>query len=294
MADKVYSIRDLEMLSGVKAHTIRIWEKRYHLLNPLRTDTNIRFYTDSDMRRIINVAALIRRGFKISKIAGKSDRELRELLLMQMDSTGADEGDVINQMVDHMLHFDGASFSGLLESMIQSFGFSNATIRYVFPFMQKVGLFWQVGTIAPAHEHFVSHLIRRKFLVELDRPFTGPAGKTILFFLHENEMHDLSLLFYAITAKNLGFYPLYLGQNVPMDDLENLKNLSSLRYIFTVFTHSLEKSELEQLLQRISRILPGRPCLVTGHQLRHHLPHLPDGFTEIENPGEFIKILERG
>ncbi len=293
MADTVYSIKDLEMLSGVKAHTIRIWEKRYHLLRPHRTDTNIRFYSDSELRRLMNVAALIRRGFKISKIAGKSDAELRNLVLLQVDSAGPGDWDVYTQMVDRMLHFDGASFSGLLNNLIVRFGFGEAVVRFIFPFMQKIGLLWQVGTIAPAQEHFVSHLVRSKFFAELEKPSTTQNGKAILFFVHENEMHDLSLLFYAIVAKELGFYPIYLGQNVPVDDLENLKDLASVQYLFTVFTHSIGKPELEQLLQRISQILPEKPCFVAGEQIKLLQPRLPDGFIELKNSEEFVEILKR-
>ncbi len=241
MAEKVYSIKDLETISGIKAHTIRIWERRYRLLSPLRTDTNIRIYSDTDLRRLMNVATLLGRKYKISKIAGLGDDKLRDLVLLPSKGQEGARAEIIGQMTLYMLHFDGPSFSLLLEQVIEKSGFGEAATEIIFPFLQKVGTFWQVGSVVPAHEHLVTGLIRHRFIFELTRAQSQlKEGKVMVSFLHEEEMHDLLLLYYSVLAAQKGYRILYLGQNVPVSDLEHLSGIDGITHALTVFTNALE------------------------------------------------------
>lgn len=292
MSDKVYSIRDMEVISGVRAHTIRMWERRYSLLKPWRTDTNIRYYDDRDLRRLMNIAFLVARNYKISRIAQLEDDHLRKLVLAQEEQSPDDEA-YIGRLVMYMLHFESRQFSHLLDEVIVRFGFDEAVFRVVFPFLRKVGIFWQVGSVYPAQEHFISSLIRHRFICELEKWQKEAAGElTILFFLHENEMHDLLLLFYAVMAARRGFRILYLGQNVPLQDLGQMATITPIDYVMTVFTNAIEDSQLASLVSGMALQLPGKRFIVTGARLKQHQLTLPEGFTVIGDNKDLSRLFD--
>jgi len=287
MSEKVYSIKDMEVISGIKAHTIRMWERRYGLLKPSRTGTNIRFYDDQELRRLMNVAHLVGCHYKISKVARMDDDQLRRLVLAQNELHAGQEA-IISQFVMHMLHFDSAGFSRLLSEVMARYGFEEAVFRVIFPFLNKVGTFWQVGSVYPAQEHFISAMIRHQFICELERRQLEPKGeKSMLFFLHENELHELPLLYYAAVAARKGFRIIYLGPGVPLSDLEHLDVLAGVTHVLTVFTNALEHEELNTILQRLTGLLPGKEFIISGHQLKLHSLKLPEGFTLISNYHDF-------
>lgn len=291
MSERVYSIRDMEVITGIRAHTIRMWERRYGLLKPSRTDTNFRYYEDRELRRLMNVAYLVGRHHKISKVARLGDEELRQLVLEQ-DMTHTDEDSVVSQFVMQMLHLDGAGFSRLLEEVVGRYGFEEAVHKVIFPFLRKVGTFWLVGSVFPAQEHFVSALIRNRFVVELEKRQQGVVtGSSMLFFLHEDELHELPLLFYAVVAAQRGFRVIYLGPGVPLEDLGQLEAMEGLTHVLTVFTNALEENQLSAMLARMAQLLPGRQFFVTGHQLKLHKPFFPEGFTLVENYRDFVRLL---
>ena len=190
-----YSIRDVEVLSGIKAHTLRIWEKRYDLLKPLRTDTNIRYYDDSQLRLILNISTLNRKGYKISRIAHMSEREMAEEILRSSDM--ADSDDQIEMLVRAMIDFDAAVFEQVISALSTQLGFEETCTRLFFPFMMRTGVLWTAGTIRPAQEHFVTNLLRRKLLAAIDGvqvPVSTHARRYVLF-LPEGEYHESLLLY---------------------------------------------------------------------------------------------------
>jgi len=195
---------------------------------------------------------------------------------------------IISQFVMHMLHFDSAGFSRLLSEVMARYGFEEAVFRVIFPFLNKVGTFWQVGSVYPAQEHFISAMIRHQFICELERRQLEPKGeKSMLFFLHENELHELPLLYYAAVAARKGFRIIYLGPGVPLSDLEHLDVLAGVTHVLTVFTNALEHEELNTILQRLTVLLPGKEFIISGHQLKLHSLKLPEGFTLISNYHDF-------
>lgn len=290
MKERIYSIKDLEILSGIKAHTIRIWEKRYNLLEPDRTDTNIRMYSDNDLRRLLNISFLVSHGHKISRVSCWNDSQIAEEIIRHQVKN-RDENTYMDRLVVHMINFDGLSFSQLTEEIIEIYGFDEAVRLVFFPFFQRIGLFWQVGSIFPAQEHYISNLFRQKILVEIDRLGPGNDSQEImLFFLHENELHELSLLYYSYLARRKGYQVYYLGQNVPMPDLKRMAHMEKIKSVFTVFINSIEKEELEQYLAELKNVFPGRKMFISGLQLRQHNPVIPDGFHIIESYREFDKL----
>ncbi|MDX5348515.1 MAG: MerR family transcriptional regulator, partial [Hymenobacteraceae bacterium] len=178
-----YSIKELEHLSGVKAHTIRIWEQRYNLLHPKRTETNIRYYTDADLKLLLNIALLNQRGFKISRIAKMSEQELRQEVLKLTDTADGYDAQ-ISKMLLAMIELDEEQFDKIFSTVNLQLGFENNIQHVIYPFLERIGILWQTGSINPAHEHFISNLIRQKMVVAIDgqvKKSLPEKGKFLLF-----------------------------------------------------------------------------------------------------------------
>lgn len=287
-----YSIKDLEYLSGIKAHTIRIWEKRYHLLDPERSDTNIRFYSNEDVRRILNVAMLVKNGYKISNVASFDDAKLQSEVLRQNKNLQDPEKNMDHLMI-HTLNMDLKGFELLLKNIISENGFSGTIQNIIFPFFERIGILWQAGSIYVTHEHFVSNLIRNHLIVEISKFDNQDADKSMLFFLHEDEMHELGLLYFNYLAASNGFRCIYLGQNVPFEDLAILLRNNEFNFICTSFIQAIERVTLEQYLLKLSKVSNKHKILIAGRQLSIHKPSLPANVVAIKNSQDFIKKTSR-
>lgn len=286
----LYSIKDLEYLSGIKAHTIRIWEKRYHLLDPNRTDTNIRSYSDHDVRRILNVALLIKNGYKISNVAAFDESKLQaEVLRINRNLTDPEKN--IDQLLFHTVNLDTFGFEQLLDKIIGEFGFSKTIHQVVFPFFERIGILWQAGSIFTAHEHFVSNLVRNRLIRETGKFERNESAQTVLFFLRENEWHELSLLYFNFLAAQAGLRCVYLGQSLPFEDLSNLLINSEFDFVCTSFIQAIEKTELEQYLANLSLVFNRNKILIAGRQVIIHKPKLPSNVLLIKNSSDFIKKI---
>ncbi len=287
-----YSIKDLEVLSGIKAHTIRIWEKRYNLLNPERTETNIRYYNDDDLRKILNVALLVKNGYKISKVSKWDEYKLRDSVL-EVTRTKTSEGDYIDRLLLHMINFDNISFSRLTDEIMAALGFEDAVSKIFFDFFVKIGTYWQVGSVFPAQEHYVTHIIRQKLIAEIDKlGVDNERDASILFFLPEKEMHELSLLFYAYLARKMGYNVIYLGQFVPYEDLVKIQQMIKIDFVFTAFINSIPKEELEKYLADLKHLFAKQKVFITGWQLQIHEPELPRNVKIVKDYKEFKKYLK--
>lgn len=286
----LYSIKDLEYLSGIKAHTIRIWEKRYHLLDPNRTDTNIRSYSDHDVRRILNVALLIKNGYKISNVAAFDEPKLQaEVLRINRNLTDPEKN--IDQLLFHTVNLDTFGFEQLLDKIIGEFGFSKTIHQVIFPFFERIGILWQAGSIFTAHEHFVSNLVRNRLIRETGKFERNESAQTVLFFLRENEWHELSLLYFNFLAAQAGLRCVYLGQSLPFEDLSNLLINSEFDFVCTSFIQAIEKTELEQYLTNLSLVFNRNKILIAGRQVIIHKPKLPSNVLLIKNSSDFIKKI---
>lgn len=237
-----YSIKELEQLSGIKAHTIRIWEQRYRLLTPKRTDTNIRYYDDKQLKILLNAVTLLDNGHKISRIAGYSDEQINAIideLLNASEPTEHQARAIINQMVSAALNYDELVFDKT---------FSNALLRYslkemyeaiIYPILVKIGLMWNKDDLIPSQEHFLSNLFKQKLFAALDSTPSSinPKG-TWLLFLPEKESHEIGLLISAVMLRLKGYRVIYLGQNVPYLNIrEVIKDTKPDFMYFFVVTH---------------------------------------------------------
>ena len=284
-----YSIKDLEKISGIKAHTIRIWERRYNLIEPERTSTNIRYYNDDDLKRILNVSILNQNGYKISKIAQMDDTQLRERVIdLCLDTRNTDVQ--VESLLVAMLEMDESKFTNVLTNSIIKLGFEATVETILFPFLDRIGILWQAGTINPAQEHFISNLIRQKLIVAIDNEmqnFIPKSDKNIVFFLPENELHEIGLLFYSLIARKEGYNVIYLGASVPLEDLKVISGVRRVDAFVTSFVSARKKDELEQYLNSVAEQLNNREFFVMGLQIKEHKPAMPKYFTVVTSSQEF-------
>lgn len=261
----IYSIKDIEQITGIKAHTLRIWEKRYSLVTPQRTSTNIRLYSDDDLRRLLNFALLKASGIKISKLAGMNELEIR-VHILEATRQQEHKGNQTELLVLAMVNFNQVLFERILSRAILNSGMEEAVFNILFPFFEKVGVLWQTGIVNPAQEHFVSNIIRQKLFVALDSlPIKVTSnGLKIIFFLREGELHEISLLFYAYLAKKMGHHVLYLGQNVPIKDLISTVNSYKASALFTSFITPFSKNGIDLLMDELLSDFANLKIGITG------------------------------
>jgi DNA-binding transcriptional MerR regulator len=274
-----YSIKDLERLSGIKAHTIRIWEKRYDILNPERTDTNIRFYCDDDLKRLLNISVLIKNGGKISKIASLSNELLNQKILELNNVSSPAESGQIENLIVAMIDMDEAKFEKVLNNSIIQIGFEETMFNVVYPLLKKIGILWQIGTITPVQEHFISNLVRQKLYAAIDAlPVErNEKSKTFLLTLPQWELHDLGLLVYNYLIRKKGHKTVYLGQGVPIKDVISIHELVQPDAIITSFSTPMESEDMIEYLSGLTTSFKGLPIYVGGIQLDTLNKKLPPG-----------------
>lgn len=254
-----YSIKQLESISGVKAHTIRIWEQRYNLLEPLRTDSNIRYYNDDHLKRLLNVALLINKGYKVSKLAKLDDGEIKQIISDDMLGAGELPSGAfesrINAMLIAMIDYDEHYFEKIFSDATFQFGFKETILKLIYPFLHKVGIMWGVNDINPAQEHFISNLIRQKIIVAINGlTFTEKSDRVFVMFLPEGELHELGLLVAYYLAKQKGHKVIYLGQNVPLKDVLETMNYCKPTDLFTLITNpGFEKVDAQEYLNELAK-----------------------------------------
>ena len=260
-----FTIKDLENLSGIKAHTIRMWEQRYNFLKPQRTDTNIRYYSNDELKTILNVALLNKYGYKLCHIDRMQPDEICTKILTLGNAEAVQER-VVNELVREMIDMETEKFEITLNRYIQDYGIEDAMRRIVFPFLEKIGILWQTGHIMAAQEHFVSNIIRQKIIVAIDSVMPDrDCNKKVLLFLPEKEHHELGLLFLNYLLKKRGATVTYLGANVPMEDVENVVNVVKPDMAFIHLTSACPSFNFEKLLQAIPNRLGSLPTFISGY-----------------------------
>lgn len=287
-----YSIKELEQLSGIKAHTIRIWEKRYEIIKPQRTTTNIRFYSDEDLKKIINVSVLNANGFKISKIAEMSDQEIFEKIL-EISQTDSDSSVHINQLTVAMVDLDEEKFETSLSGLFLRYNFEETMLEIVYPFLEKIGILWQSDKITPGQEHFISNLIRQKMIVAIDSLPLPSADRTkAVLFLPEGELHEIGLLFYHYLVRKAGFRTIYLGQTVPHADLKQVYAFHQPEILITSITTALGSTTIKAYLCQLADDFPCKKIFVSGLQVQNTDLSIPSSHLEIfKNALELKKSL---
>jgi DNA-binding transcriptional MerR regulator len=230
----VFSIKDLENLTGIKAHTIRIWEKRYNVLEPMRTETNIRLYNLASLQKILNVTLLHNHGYKISKISKLSEDKLPQLV-NDIISDKSVKNHAISSFKMAMMNFDHALFFSTYNKLLSEKSFRNVFYEVFIPLLEEIGLLWQTDTITPAHEHFISYLIKQKLLNNTETVQTKPPTnheRLFVLYLPMDEIHDLGLMYLNYEILSYGYKSIFLGESVPIDSLKDMKKyFDNITYI---------------------------------------------------------------
>lgn len=288
---KNYLIKDLEQLSGIKAHTLRIWEQRYSLLTPRRTDTNIRYYNDSDLRLILNVALLNGHGIKISKIAKMTVEQINQEVL-KLTERSFTHDDQIHALIVSMVELDEARFDKIISTNILKIGFEMTMMHIIYPFLMKIGVLWQTGSIHPGQEHFISNLIRQKIIVAIDGQLYSGGGKKFLLFLPPGEMHEISLLFSSYVLKSSGHQVIYLGQNTPDSDLNAVYDVHQPEFLVTVMTTCPAVEDLQDYIFSLSSRFHNSTVLITGNQVLGQVLKLPPNVSVLHHLQDIKEYLD--
>jgi MerR family transcriptional regulator, light-induced transcriptional regulator len=273
-----FTIKDLENLTGIKAHTIRIWEQRYRFLKPQRTETNIRFYSNDELKKVLNIALLNKYGYKISHIDKMRPDEMQDKIIT-LSNTEAQQERLINNLIQCMVDLNIDSFEKQLDEHIKARGIDKTIIQLVFPFLEKIGILWITNHINPAQEHLVTNIIRQKLLVGIDSVYTHfSKDKTALLFLPEGEHHELGLLYTYYLLKSRGIKVLYLGANVPLKDLEFVATLKKPDFLYTHLTSAVNFN-FEKFLNFVHLRMPAFPVVVSGQCAQVYKKKVPASVT---------------
>ena len=271
-----FSISDLEQLSGIKAHTIRMWEQRYNLLRPVRSATNIRMYCDDDLRRLLNVTTLCGRGQRISQVAKLNDAEMSEAVLACCDDSH-DYHHQVNALLAAMLGFDEYHLDQLLSEATARLGFENMMLRVAYPLLQRIGMMWLAGTVDLAQEHMLAHVLRQKMLAATDAlPPVPTTARRWVLFLPGDELHELALLFMNYVLRARGQHTLYLGQNLPTAGLLNVSAAYQPDAVVTVLTTQPERSRVADFAHELRTLFPTAQLVLYGPLARQEGLELPD------------------
>jgi methanogenic corrinoid protein MtbC1 len=286
-----FTIKDLENLSGIKAHTIRIWEQRYNFLRPKRTDTNIRFYNNDELKTILNVALLNKYGFKISHIDKMNDVEMNDRIL-SLSQAQAQQERIINELIQAMVDLEIEHFESTLVKYITARGIERTITQIIFPFLEKIGILWATNHVNPAQEHLVTNIIRQKLIVGIESINTHMhTNKTILLFLPEGEHHELGLLFINYLFRSRGVKILYLGSNVPVNDVEFLVNHKKPDFVYSHLTSLAHNFNFEKFLTQLSIKITKTPIIISGQITQQYRKTAPGGIHLKRSLSEVMEFI---
>lgn len=288
-----YSIKDLEQLSGIKAHTLRIWEQRYNIINPKRTDTNIRTYDDKDLKLVLNISLLKDHNYKISEIAKLSLEELSKEVLTISDKQ-LNYPDQIHALTIAMIDIDEERFEKIMSTNILQFGFENMMINIIYPFLSRIGTLWITGSIGPAQEHFITNLIRQKIVVAIDGQIIKPTSESKKYILYtpEGEFHEMQLLFANFILRARNNKVIYLGQSMPFSELEFICKHHKPDCLFTVITSTPGQDDIQQYINKLGNTFPDLKILLTGYQVIGQGLDLPKNTEVVSNVRQLMEFAE--
>jgi DNA-binding transcriptional MerR regulator len=270
-----FTIKDLENLSGIKAHTIRIWEQRYSFLKPSRTGTNIRFYSSDDLKTILNISLLNKYGYKISHINNMSASDM-QVRVAELKAEGIPHERMVNELIHAMSVLDIAGFEKMIDQQIIHFGIEKVITRIVFPFFERIGILWQTGNINPAQEHLITNIIRQKLIAGIDqvKPLIR-LKKKFLLFLPEKEHHELGLLLVYYFLKKKGAEVFYIGANVPLQDAQFVAEIKKPDYIYIHLTSLSPGFKFDKFISQLSAAIPGPEIIISGFVTHGYKKPLP-------------------
>ena len=284
-----FTIKDLENLSGIKAHTIRIWEQRYSFLKPSRTDTNIRYYSNDDLKTILNISILNKYGYKISHINNMSVNDV-QARVAELNLAGAQQERIVNELIQVMVDLDIAGFEKIIDKQIAANGIEKVILRLIFPFFERIGILWQTGHINPAQEHLTTNIIRQKLIVGIDQ--AKPVlrlKRSFLLFLPEREHHELGLLLVYYLLKKRGAEVFYIGANVPLKDAQFVNDTKKPDFIYIHLTSTSPGFNFEKFLKQTSEKISKPKIIISGFPTHGYKKVLPKN---VEFKHSLVELVE--
>ena len=286
-----YKIKDLENLTGIKSHTIRIWEKRYRILSPDRTDTKIRTYSDSELTHLLTVSMLNRNGIKISKIAKLSQEDMNKLL---WDIKVNKEPEYsMDKLLLSLVSLDEELFKETLANLLETEGLEKTFTDHLIPFLDRIGIMWLIGSVNPAQEHFMSNLIRQKIISEIDKQeIPVSTEKSVLMYLPEHEWHEMSLLFYHFLLRSKGIPTFYLGQSLPYESLVECIEKLKPNYILSSWLTAVDEKLVVSYFKKLKSDYPNLDVFAGGPQIKANSTALKKYIIEVNDLASIMKHLE--
>jgi DNA-binding transcriptional MerR regulator len=286
-----YTIKDLEQISGIKAHTIRIWEQRYGFLQPQRTETNIRTYSADELKVILNVSLLNKYGYKISHIDKMSSAEIEDKIF-GLNHLDAEKERVVNALIKDMVSLDMLSFERQLDNYIAQKGVEKTITDIIFFFLERVGVLWITNHINPAQEHLASNIVRQKIILGIEKlPKMHINAKLIVLFMPEGEYHEIGLLFVHFLLKSKGYNVDYLGTNVPIVDLKYLTEYKKVDYLYAHITAPTRGFKMNKFMEQLGQINKDIPMILTGQMMQEYKGSVPGNIRVLQSLSETMGFL---
>lgn len=292
MSNLRYSIKDLENFTNIKAHTIRIWEQRYGLLSPKRTETNIRYYSEDDLKKILNINLLYNSGYKISKIAGLSESEIVENAKSIILSSASENQSEIDKLTLLILDFKGIEIKEFIENALKASNLVEVYENLFIPLLQKIGELWQVNSIGVIHEHYFSTIFRQQLISEIDElKTTIDPLKTALLFLHDNEEHEFGILMYYYLLRQNGYNCHYFGQKAPIEEVQKAHSQIKPQIVVSTFTAKISDKNFTKAFSVLESMSKSSQVIVSGSQLTKDKPAFSKSILHIKSIDQLKKII---
>lgn len=287
-----YSVAQVEALTGIKAHTLRIWERRYDFLDPQRTPTNIRYYSDEQLKKLLNFGILVRNGYRVSKLSKMTPEQVYEEVTKVLANPNSESSDDMKGLTLSMLEMNEEDFDNIFERQVIKKGFLRTITESIYPFLQYVGVLWTTNKAMIAQEHYMSNLIRQKIIAAIERlSIPSKGAPSVVLFLLEGEEHEIGLLLASFIAKEMGWNVYYLGHGVPVANIKKVIEITEPNLLLTMFV----TPKINKVNGFIESIIEGHdvPFIVSGST--ENLEAVLDGeqLVKVTSPNDFQSHLER-
>ena len=287
-----YSMAQVETLTGISAHTLRIWERRYTFLNPERTETNIRYYGEEELKKLLNIGILIRNGHRISKVDQMSEQDIHDQVTNILSNTSQENEDEINALTVAMLEMDEEEFNKIFQRRLMRKGLQATITDLIYPFLGHIGVLWGTNKAIPAQEHFITNLIRQKIIAARDSlPVPSPDAPKIVMYLLDGEDHEIGLLLAAYIASDLGWRVYYLGQNVPVANIGDVVEIAKPQVMLSMFV--VPSPDRTAKFIELIKDQTDVPLLISGNRENFSDVELNGQIIYIKSPAELVTYLEK-
>jgi DNA-binding transcriptional MerR regulator len=291
-----YTIKDMGKVSGIKAHTIRIWEKRFNLFKPARTNTNIRYYDNEQLKKLLNVVLLLKSGRKISYIGALNDEEINEEIRKMKESADVNSlgiyGMYVKELMGHVIDFNKSEFDKTYDSCIVKFGMQVTIENILYPLLNEMGMLWLSGEINPSQEHFLSNIAKQKLFTAADgiRPSATSTNRAILF-LPQQEDHEIGLLYANYLLMGMGMQTFYLGQRLPFENLKQAAEAIKPSHLVFSVTIQMAGNELQEYIKILGKTFRQVKIIVFGSYEFLKACKMPKNMILAASPNEFKEIV---